>query len=338
MRLKKKRIFWYAVVTGLVIVGWQVGWWAAALTLGLLAGALGVLALFRWLAEDFGMDRLRQRAGELGVTYAAMTERLRSERPDEHRKRVRFVVFGDTRNNQDTAALLMSRMAEDHPDVVFHTGDIVRFGTPREFLRNHLDLLPLLRGTPLFCVPGNHDRGFRRGFRAFRAMAGDDRFSFDMGTCRFTGFNNSGRERVSEEILAWLDRELSRPGVTRRFVFCHIPPAFFEAVFARDRRRRGFRKNAEAFHELMKRHGVDEVFMAHIHGFASHVFDGTRYTLTAGGGAPLSGRLDRSGQTYHYLLLEAGPDGISRRIIRPGRSRQSGMEWISEPYGAAPEG
>ena len=332
-RFKKKKIFWYAVGLGLVVLGWQAGWQATALTAGMLAVGLGLLALFRWVAEDFGMERLRARSEALGANYKAMIERLRSAGPDGAREKVRFVVYGDTRNNRETAALLMARMAEDHPEVVFHTGDIVRFGTPREFIRNHLELLGLLKGVPVFCVPGNHDRGFRRGFRAFRVMAGDDRFAFDLGCCRFVGFNNSGRDRVSDDILSWLDRELSRSGAVRKFVFFHIPPVFFEAVFAKDRHRRGFRKHADALHELFRRHGVDEVFMAHIHGFASHVFDGVRYTLTAGGGAPLSGRLDRSGQTYHYLMLEAGSDGIHRKIVRPVFRKLEETEWITEPYG-----
>lgn len=333
MRFSKKRIFWYVVAAGLVVLGWQTGWWATALTAGMLAVALGLLALFRWVAEDFGMARLRARSEALGAAYPAMIDCLRSAHSDDGRARVRFAVYGDTRSNRKTAALLMARMAEDNPDAVFHTGDIVRFGTPREFIRNHLDLLSLLKGVPVFCVPGNHDRGFRRKFRAFRVMAGDDRFAFDLGCCRFIGFNNSGRDRVSDEMLSWLDQVLSRPGAARKFVFFHIPPAFFEAVFAKDRRRRGFRRHADTLHELFRFHGVDEVFMAHIHGFATHVFDGVRYTLTAGGGAPLSGRLERSGQTYHYLVLEAGPEGISRKIVRPRFPGSDLTEWLSEPYG-----
>ncbi len=332
VRVKKKRIFWYVCLAAFALLGWQAGWWAAFLTAGMFLLALGGLAVFRWLAEDIGMDQLRRRAESAGASYAAMVSALQGRRKQQG-DCVRFVVYGDTRSNRATASMLLSRMAEDTPDVVFHTGDVVRFGTPREFIRNHLELLPLLNGVPVFCVPGNHDRGFRRGFRAFNVMAGDTRFSFDFGGCRFVGFNNSGPGRVTETDLAWLDRELGREGAVHKFVFFHIPPAFFEAAFARDSRRRGFRKLAESLHETLKRHGVEEVFMAHIHGFATHMFDGVRYTLTAGGGAPLSGRLDASGQTFHYLLLEADKDGVRRKIVRPVSDKKTGGEWIAEPYG-----
>jgi len=230
----------------------------------------------------------------------------------------RFVVLGDTRNVVRVAREVYERAAGEQPAMVFHTGDIVRHGTPLELLRNHVALLGITDPAPMFCVPGNHERGVRRDFAAFRALYGADRFSFDYGGCRFVGFNNctKGRGSVRDDDLAWLDAELGKPGANRKYVFMHIPPAYFEATFVSDGRRRGFTRNAGAFHALMRQHGVDEVFMAHIHGYASTVMDGVRYTLTAGGGAPLSGRLAKEGQAYNYVVLRVTPGAVRRTVVR----------------------
>jgi hypothetical protein len=66
---------------------------------------------------------------------------------------------------------------------------------------------------------------------------------------------------------------------------------------------------------LCKEWGVTEVFMSHIHGYASEVIDGVRYTLTAGAGAPLARRLTKEGQVYHYVVVHIGPNGPRREMV-----------------------
>ena len=309
--LRKKRLLWLAVLAALVVLGWQFGPVPVLLVAGMLGAVLGALFLVQWTLAGRGLAALEALRAHHGFNAMAGELRARLGDPDSFR----FVVMGDTRNNTAVASKLYLKAAEDTPAVLFHTGDIVRRGNPGEFLRNHVPLLPLTGGAPLFCVPGNHDQGARRDFAAFKALYGDDRFSFDFGGCRFAGFNNCRRDRVDDETLAWLRAELTKPGVRRRFVFLHIPPVFFEETFAGDARRRGFRKNQDAFHALMRECGVDEVFMAHIHGYATHVRDGVRYTLTAGGGAPLSGRIARENRNFHYVVLDVSPQGLRRTVV-----------------------
>ena len=312
--MRKKKILWLVVAVALAGLGWKLGWMAAALVVALLAAALGLLFGVQWLLAGMGMGRLRQLRATHGLDV--MAEKLIRREGDADT--FRFVVLGDTRNVVRVARGVYERAAAEQPALIFHTGDIVRHGTPTELLRNHVALLSVTDPAPMFCVPGNHERGVRRDFAAFRALYGDDKFSFDFGGCRFVGFNNctKGRGRVSGADLAWLDAELGKPGAAHRYVFMHIPPAYFEATFVSDTRRRGFTKNADIFHALMQKHGVDEVFMAHIHGYASTVLDGVRYTLTAGGGAPLSGRLAKEGQAFNYVVLRVSPGGVQRTVVR----------------------
>jgi 3',5'-cyclic AMP phosphodiesterase CpdA len=226
-----------------------------------------------------------------------------------------FVVFGDTRNNVFVASKIFEQAAQEAPTLAFHTGDLIRGGTVTEYLENFLPLLEITDPVPVFCVPGNHERGARRDFAAYKAIFGGDRFSFDYGSCRFVGFNDSGSIRVSGSDLAFLDRELGKPGAQYKFVFFHIPPAYFEDAVIGDDRARGFTWKADAFRALLARHQVTEVFMGHIHGYASTVLDGVRYTLSAGAGAPLSERLPAESQIYHLLVVRVSPEGLSQELV-----------------------
>ena len=226
-----------------------------------------------------------------------------------------FVVFGDSRNNLPVASLVLSKALEEKPDFILHTGDMVRGGTLKEYMSYYLPLLEQAGDSLIVPVPGNHERGGREDFAVYRALHGGDRFSFDYGSCRFVGFNAGDRIRISSKDLAFLDQELAKPGASHKFVMFHIPPLYFEKIVASNPRR-GFTWHADQLRELLERHKVDEVFMGHIHGYATTMIDSVRYTLTAGAGAPLSEQLPPEGAVFNYVVLRVKPDGIEREVVR----------------------
>ncbi|HQN00732.1 MAG TPA: metallophosphoesterase, partial [Candidatus Hydrogenedentes bacterium] len=306
---KKKRL---ALLLGLLLLGgvaWRVDLLSALVC---LAGAVLLLLLLRLkhiVTNHFGMKKLKTCRG---YTFQLLQQAL-SEPPRP--RPWRFIVLGDTRNNTTVAAALYRQARTLDPVMAFHTGDIIRGGKASELLGNHVRLLEEhLNPIPLFCVPGNHERGPRRDYGAFKTLYGDDKFAFAHDECLFVGFNNCAAKGVTERDLEFLEQQLARQ-YEYKFVFTHIPPAFFEATFAGDTRRRGFKRGADAFHALLRRHQVNEVFMAHIHGYATKVLDGVRYTLTAGGGAPLSGRIAAENRHFHLIEMEVGAHGLKRRLM-----------------------
>lgn len=306
---RKKRLVMNLFFLWLIWVGWK---YSALLALTLLVTAialLGLIKVLRIFQAWLGMKRLE---GKVNQRYDALLERLPEEETIEGSWS--FAVLGDTRNNTAIAKKIYSHIEGYAPVLAFHTGDIVRGGTADELLDKHIAIVEKeMPSVPLFCIPGNHERGPKRDYKAFKYLYGDDRFSFAFKDCRFVGINNNLRDYVQDEDLAYLKEELQHPA-KHRFVFLHIPPAFFEETFVSDTRRRGFKKNAEDFHSLMKEYGVDEVFMAHIHGYATLLRDGVRYTLTAGGGAPLSHRIVEENRHYHYIDCHVTAEGIVRTL------------------------
>jgi hypothetical protein len=318
---RKKRLVLYAVLAAALVVGWRYDWRLAGCGLALLALLLGALSLYKRLMAHRGFESLA-RHGE-NLNCKALEKRLRAQ--TDETAPFTFVVLGDTRNRKKITAQVYRRAAAEKPALIFHTGDIIRHGTAPEYLENHIPLLEITDPAPMFCVPGNHERGARRDFAGFKALYGGERFAFEFGPCCFIGFNNSGKPRIREEDLAFVREKLESTEARWKFLFYHIPPAFFEDRIVSDARRRGFRKHAEALHELCVCHDVTEIFMAHIHGYASQVIDGVRYTLTAGGGAPLSRRLAEQGQAWNYVVVHVRPDGLEREAVRCVNG-----EWVRE--------
>jgi hypothetical protein len=306
---KKKRLVIYLFSVCLIWVGWK---YSAYLAVTLLATAfvlLGLIKMLRIFQAYRGMKRLD---GKVNQHYEALINRLPGE--NEVELPWSFAVLGDTRNNVAIAREIYKAIEKYRPVMAFHTGDIVRGGTADELLDRHIAIVEKeMPSLPLFCIPGNHERGPKRDYAAFKRLYGDDRFSFVYKDCIFTGINNNLRDYVQDDDLAFLEQELQRPR-KHRFVFLHIPPAFFEETFVSDTRRRGFTKNAEAFHTLMKKYAVDEVFMAHIHGYATLLRDGVRYTLTAGGGAPLSHRIVKENSCFHFIDCLVTEKGVERTL------------------------
>lgn len=309
---KKKRLALILFVAVAAALGYFYGWALAAAAVALLVVLLGLLGGLKYLRAHAGFTKLEALAPEYQVD--TLVARAKSHTPDH--SAYTFVVLGDTRNKKRITSMVYRQAAKEHPALIFHTGDIVRHGTAQEYLDNHIALLQHTDPAPILCVPGNHERGARRDFAAFKVLYGDDKFAFDFGPCRFVGFNNSRKVRVGEKDLEFVGRALEESDARHRFVFMHIPPVFFEDTFSTERRRRGFKENAGRLHKLFQDHKVDEVFMAHIHGYASQVFDGVRYTLTAGGGAPLSKHMAPEARCYNYVVLHVTPEGVRREVMR----------------------
>lgn len=310
--VKKKQIVLLLGLVALAVVFYTQGALAGAIVFALFLAGLGVVQLKKLFASRSGLEALEKLCPKYG--YETMKARAAERMPEGDA--FTFVVLGDTRKRMRTATKIFAGAREENPVVIFHTGDIVRGGTPSEYHDSLTPLIDLVDPVPVLSVPGNHERGAWRDYAGFKALHGDEQFSFELGNCLFVGINNSTRKGVTDAGLAYLEKALSGSTATHKYVFYHIPPKFFEATFVTDRPRRGFKHNEQESHQLFIKHGVTEVFMAHIHGYATQLIDGVRYTLTAGGGAKLSPRIREAGRFHHYLVRHVNGGEVRRELIK----------------------
>ena len=233
----------------------------------------------------------------------------------------RFIVLGDTRSNFGKAREIMGRAAEEKPVFILHNGDLVRRGRVEEYLGHHLRLVEEVAPIPVIPVVGNHEKGPNRDFAPFLAIYGEEQFSFDYGACRFIGINNSTKWGLTNAHLRYIREALEKPGAKHKFLLFHVPIRSLD-IYVDGEEGRGFRRNAGALMELMEEFSVDHVFMGHVHGYATTVVNDVRYTISGGGGANLTEKLDADGSVHNFLVIDVGPEGLSNTVWR-----QRGETW-----------
>jgi 3',5'-cyclic AMP phosphodiesterase CpdA len=237
----------------------------------------------------------------------------------------KFVVLGDSRTNYGKALEVLTRAADEDPAFILSNGDIVRKGTPGEYIAHHLRLVEAVKPVPFIPVPGNHERGPNRDFATFKAIYGDTRLSFDYGNIRIVGVNNGDRLGMSNSDINFLRDELSKPGVDHKFVIFHVPPRYMED-YGTNEEGRGFTWNHRKFRRLVTDQAVDHVFVGHVHGFYTRVIDGIRYTITGGAGASLSQALDPEGQVHNYIVVHVRPEGLEVEVVKEVEG-----QWVRAP-------
>ena len=293
-------------------VGAQYGVWITGLCLGLLVALLGALKGIQYSLGHVGVRRLAHECEQYRISRLISGLKAH-EKPGTA---FTFVVLGDTRGARDVPLEIHEQVKKESPVFIVNTGDLVRFGTAREYVARYLPILEIMEPIPVLSVPGNHDRGPRNDFAGYRAVCGGERFSFDYGPCRFIGVNNGKRPRMEADDIEFLRQELSKSPVQFKFVFIHIPPRYFEDGVITTAKRRGFRKFQQEFRALMTDQCVTEVFMGHIHGYATQEIDGVRYTLSAGAGAPLCKQLPAEARVHHYIAIRVDCGQFEREVIR----------------------
>lgn len=110
----------------------------------------------------------------------------------------------------------------------------------------------------------------------------------------------------------------ARPFLRGSIVRPHeIPNATGSVKPAGKKKRLGyFTTGAIEFGDIAARRKVERVYVGHIHalGYANH--KNVRYVLSGGGGSPLYDFPNIPGEkTAHYILVEAGPQGVLDRIV-----------------------
>lgn len=285
--------------------------WLQGATGLLLVILLSVIAYEYATYEDLDLDRLAPFAET--ESYERLIERIHAQPVGDDG--FTFVALGDTRSNINIARMVLGEVQKEKPAFIFANGDIVRRGRVEEYEAHHMRLVEMIKPIPFVTAPGNHERGPNGDFSTFVAIYGDLRFSFDYGGCRFVGFNNCDFGGVSRSDLRFLRDELSKPGAKHKFVTFHVPPAYLEnAVEAEGSR--GFTWNANALHDLMVEQEVDHVFVGHIHGYATEIIDGVRYTITGGAGADLAENLGETGEVHNFVVVRVTPEGLVQEVVR----------------------
>jgi acid phosphatase type 7 len=278
--------------------------------------------------------------------------------PEDSRAPFAFVVYGDTRSNDQAHAAVVRAIGRESFDFLVNTGDFVAAGGERaqwhDFFRIEADLL---RDHCVFACVGNHELVNDEAATNFLTYFGPREptdgghvelySSFRWASARF--FLLNAFQDWGQGELAWLERELvkadAEPGLSERFVVVHRSP------WSSGHHGDDTKMLAAGVPELLVRHHVDVVFAGHDHMYERGEWKGLKYVITGGAGAPLYPDITpkpssrRAEATYNFVRVTVDGDAAHILARRPDGSTiescgfRHGASWDCEAdASSAPDG
>lgn len=225
-----------------------------------------------------------------------------------------FIVAGDSHNNLERYKQIIEGANSSGAAMLIDLGDITRVGEESEYrnFKNNLSSLKI----PYHIVLGNHDI-VGNGYNYFQKYFGETFESFDLQDSHFVILDNVSDPNVfSDEQLSWLENDLAANKKTLKFVFTHTP---VQCPFV-PKSELGFTgakadEQIQKFIEILKKHGVSQIFSGHIHNYLSYSIDGIPIIVTGGAGGPLY-KIPIFGKNYyHYLKIDVSGRNFSSKVV-----------------------
>jgi len=232
---------------------------------------------------------------------------------------VRFVVYGENQTGVGDPWVhknLLERMAEEKPDLILHTGDLVAEGDRkrqwRQFLSETRDFFSRFTFRP---AVGAQDRSKSDFFLKYFGAGREKRYyAFEQGPAAFIVLDTTHNFAPGSPQYRFLTETLeSWKGKSPLIVSFYHPP--FSGS-----RRGGDEKVEEYLVPLFEKYGVDLVLSGEERSYQRiGPINGVLYLVTGGGGAPLfpvepNPAIARYKVLFHYIVIEADGKVLKGRV------------------------
>jgi predicted phosphodiesterase len=235
---------------------------------------------------------------------AALPGEFVSAPKDDSRAPFAFVVYGDTRSNDEAHAAVVTAIQKEAFELLVNTGDFVVAGGERPLWRQFFAIeKDLLRDHCVFACIGNHELAEDQAASNYLAYLGPNETGSTVayGSFRWAGarfFLLNAFQEWGEGELSWLQRELdkadSEPNLAWRIVVVHHSP------WSSGRHGNDAKMLEARVPELLVRHKVDLLLAGHDHIYERGESKGLKYVISGGGGAPLYTERRESETTRHF--------------------------------------
>lgn len=230
-----------------------------------------------------------------------------------------FAVFGDTRSQKDRHAAIIRQLVLLDPDFVLQTGDLVENGSKEPLWSDFFSIeRELLRRSPYYPVPGNHEGEASNYFKYFPHSRN---YSFDYGNAHFIGLDTNITSSQFAAQEKWLRADLAaHKNAVWRIVFCHHP--LYSSSTGSSRIAEAARLSARLL-PILKTGQVQLVLSGHDHNYQRYESEGIQFIVTGGGGAPLyamkvtSPLARKTARVYHVCSIHVNGSALSIHVIQP---------------------
>ena len=240
-------------------------------------------------------------------------EQLKSIEPPFH-----FAVIGDSRDGDKVYVRLMERALERKPHFFVHLGDMIPHPEEKEW-QKFLEISKPI-DVPFFPVVGNHEIFARgRGEKLYREqfhLPGEKTYyAFRAGGILFVILDSeTGKGRIVNEQLSWLEGTLSSSEEGYKLVFIHRPLFLPRDSLKRGRAMDRYPLERDNLHRLFLKTGVKVVFEGDDHRYDRMEKDGILYLITGGGGAPLTSFKKRGG-FFHCTWISVQQERVEGEVV-----------------------
>ncbi len=194
-----------------------------------------------------------------------------------------IIVYGDTRDGHKTHSMLVNKMMEYKPEMVFHTGDLVSNGNKQEEWNVFNNITKDLRKIAKFYpTMGNHEKNSPLYYANFDLPGNKQWYMIQQDSMYFVVLNSCTDYQKGSVQFAWLDSTLH--AIPKKNAFISIilhQPVFSTGVHGS--MKKSIRND---FTNLCEKYGVKVVFSGHDHDYEHTVYKGIHYIVAGGGGAP----------------------------------------------------
>jgi len=198
---------------------------------------------------------------------------VRTGHPKGSRDPFRFVMAGDSRGGYEGIATNIERLRDLRADAWFFNGDFNDLGSDDDWASWFQAMAPLLVGTVLMPVPGNHEALIVEQYYQQFALPveptlppekAEHAWSVDYGNTHFVGLNSISDAEV-QALAPWLEANLAAaaadPAIDWRIVMYHHP-AYSACT------NHGANLRVQAYWApLFEKYGVDVTFAGHDHNY-----------------------------------------------------------------------
>jgi acid phosphatase type 7 len=251
-----------------------------------------------------------------------------------------FLLYGDNRSDDRTHAAVVRKLLEEPSDFIIQTGDMVATGGDDRLWEQFFHVEnPLLLHRCMFAAIGNHEmvgggeNFFLRYFHPGVSGRAEPHlyYSFRWSNTRFFVLNAFAAWQDAED-RGWLKQELANAdheeGLEHRIVVMHHGPTSSGPHGPNVPLQR------RKILEIMRDHHVELVLAGHDHLYERGEFQGVKYLISGGGGAPLYSPHEklRPGTmvveaAYHYVKIRIEGSAIATTARRLDGSVMEECHW-----------
>jgi len=225
-----------------------------------------------------------------------------------------LIAYGDSRSHPEIHGKLAAYFDQYKPAFILHSGDMVGNGPNSDEWRKDFfaPLASVIDHIPLFGARGNHERKGRNMDYYLSPPDGKYFYSFDYGSAHVICLQS-----VSEDALAWAEKDLAATKAVWKFAFYHYPSFNIGG-------------HAGAWGQttvvpILRKHKVDVTITGHSHLYERYyplvpLKDPKAHPIThvvsGGGGAPKYGSrphpcLASVKSISHFLVINVSPESIT---------------------------